>query len=243
MVLVYVFAMANAQIVADHSIVDHYTEIPQVYIDSVKLMLVSIPGESHASGYRIGQNLLELIDDTYQVETYWDFDPPAATDQNLRLGMHRQAGEDFFFSPSRIAEMKGEISDRNATGNPFHVMGFGWCWDMTHDNDPGGTIDPVYQVRWAGRSIGGPEGNMRWGLDSDDQALTGNSVCMDTYLEAVESYILYCKENSYPTQWIFTTGPVDYFNHAGTENGFQREIKHDYIRDYVAADTSRILFD
>jgi len=147
--LMYVFAMANAQIVADHSIVDHFTEIPQQYIDSVKKMLVSIPGESHASGYRIGQNLLELIDDTYQVETYWDFDPPSATDQNLRFGMHRQAGEDFFFSQSRIIELKGEISDQNATGNPFHVMGFGWCWDMTHDNDPGGTIDPVHQVRWA----------------------------------------------------------------------------------------------
>ena len=53
-ILIYVFAMANAQIVADHSIVDHYAEIPQVYIDSVKKMLVSIPGESHSAAYRIG---------------------------------------------------------------------------------------------------------------------------------------------------------------------------------------------
>jgi hypothetical protein len=30
---------------------------------------------------------------------------------------------------------------------------------------------------------------------------------------------------------------------AGTENGFQREIKHDYIRTYVKANNSRILFD
>ena len=59
---------------------------------------------------------------------------------------------------------------------------------------------------------------MRWGLDSDDQALTGNRVCMDTYLEAIESYILYCKENSYPTTWVFTTGPVDY--HGGRKMDF-----------------------
>ena len=233
----------SQQIVADHRVVDLYDKIPQEFLDSVKTMLVSIPGESHASGYRIGQNLLELLDDTYQVETYWDINPPTATDQNLRLGMHRMAGEDFFFSQSRIAEMKGEISAQNATGNPFHIMGFGWCWDMTDGDAPGGGVDPVYQLHWAGRSEGSPSGSMRWGLDSEDQALTGNSVSMDTYLEAVDSYIQFCEDNFFPTKWIFTTGPVEKDFHAGSENGFQREIKHDYIRDYVAADSSLILFD
>jgi len=51
--------------------------------------------------------------------------------------------------------------------------------------------------------------------------------------------------NGYPTKVIFTTGPVDDGNGvmAGTENGFQREIKHDYIRTYVKANNTRILFD
>ncbi|TFH23071.1 MAG: hypothetical protein E4H10_12710 [Bacteroidia bacterium] len=240
--LMYVFAIVNAQIVADHSIVDHYAEIPEVYIDSVKKMLVSIPGESHSEAYRNGQNLLEQLDPTFQVQIYLG-SPPPATDQYLRMGMHREGGEYLFFNESRVEELKGDITQQNSTGNPFHVMGFGWCYDMTHDNDPGGIEDPVYSVRWAGRSVEGPDGNMRWGLDEGDEALTGNRVSMDTYLEAVESWILHCEENSYPTRWIFTTGPVDYYYHAGTENGFQREIKHDYIRDYVAEDTSRILFD
>ncbi|MCK4989715.1 MAG: hypothetical protein KAS29_04480, partial [Bacteroidales bacterium] len=231
----------NAQIIADHTVVDRFDNIPQQYLDSVKTMLVTMSGESHSQAYRFGIDLLEKMDGTFQAETF-DGDPyPSSTDQYLRLGRQFIMGEDWFFSQTRIDRLNDIITSQNNTGNPFHVMGFGWCWDMTDDNDPGGLEDTVYHVRWAGRSEGGPDGNMRWGLDSDDQVLTGNSVCMDTYLEAVESHILHCKENAYPTKWVFTTGPVDY--HGGTENGFQREIKHDYIRAYVAADTSRILFD
>ena len=233
----------SAQIVADHTVVDLYDDIPQQYIDNVKTMLVSIPGESHSLGYRIGMLLLEEIDSNYPVDNYSIETPPAATTQNVRFGRHRVAGEDIFFSQSGIAEIKSEISDQNATGNPFHVMGFGWCWDMTDGDAPGGGVDPVYQVRWAGRSEGSPSGSMRWGLDSDDQALTGNSVSMDTYLEAVDSFIQFCEDNSYPTKWIFTTGPVERSSQAGSENGFQREIKHEYIREHVAKDPSRILFD
>ncbi len=241
-ILIHVFAMAHSQIVADHSIVDHYAIIPQQYIDSVKKMLVSLPGESHSEGYRLGPRLLEQMDPAYQVETYIG-STPEATDQFLRLGMHKYGGEYLFFSESRLEEIKEEISDQYQTGNPFHVMGFGWCYDMTKDNDPGGIEDTVYQVRWAGRSVEGPDGNMRWGLDTGDSVLTGNRVSMDNYLQAVEAWNLHCTENNYPTRWFFTTGPVDYPNHEANENGFQREIKHDYIRDYVETDSSRILFD
>lgn len=232
--------LAHAQLVADHTVVDHYVDIPQQYLDSVMTMLVSIPGESHSEAYRIGQFLLERLDNRFQVELYVG-SPPAMTDQYLRMGMHRNGGEYLFFNESRILEMKAEMDLQNASGNPFHVMGFAWCWDMTNDNDPGGIEDSVFHVRWAGRSEEGPDGNLRWGLDSTDVALTGNRVTMDTYLQGVESYIRHCTDHSYPTKWIFTTGPVD--NHGGTENGFQREIKHDYIRNYVAGDSSRILFD
>jgi len=239
--LVQTLVVVDGQIIADHSIVDQFDSIPQQYIDSVKTMLVSISGESHSQAYRFGMDLLEKMDSTYQAMTYDDNTPPSITDQYLRIGRQFIMGEDYVFSQTKIALLKDKITSQNNTGNPFNVMGFGWCWDMTDDNDPGGLEDTVYHVRWAGRSEGGPNGNMRWGLDSDDQVLTGNSVSMDTYLEAVEAYILHCKENAYPTKWIFTTGPVDY--HGGTENGFQREIKQDHIRAYVAEDESRILFD
>lgn len=234
--------LLDGQIVADHTVVDQYDDIPQQYIDMVKTMLVSLPGESHATTFRIGPNLLEQMDARFQAETY-EYSTPTASTQHLRIGGHRMAGEAIIFSQAGIAEVKQEISDQHNAGNPFHVMGFGWCYDMTRGDAPGGGLDMVHQVHWAGRSEGSPSGSKRWGLNSEDEALTGNVVSMDTYLDAVDSYIQFCEQNSYATQWIFTTGPVDRAEHAASENGFQREIKHDYIRDYVAQDPSRILFD
>ena len=240
------FSLINyGQIIADHTSVDKYSEIPQQYLDEVKKMLVDLAGESHASGYRIGQNLLELLDNKYQVLIF-DGAPPAYTDKYLRFGEHAEVGEaGFYTSQTSIDAYKAHITSQNTTGNVYSVMGFGWCWDMTWLNVPGGGLDPVYNVRWAGASVGGPNGNQRWGLDNGDQTLTENSVCMDTYLNAVEQYNQHCVSNGYNTKIIFTTGPVDdgYGTMAGTENGFQREIKHDYIRNYVASSSSRILFD
>jgi hypothetical protein len=244
-VLIHSALINYGQIVADHTVVDKYNAIPQQYIDAVKKMLVDIAGESHSLGYRIGVNLLEIIDPKYQVTTY-DGSIPAYSSQYLRLGRHVSTGEaEFYTYQTAINSYKSHIASQNSTGNPYSVMGFGWCWDMTWTNPPGGTIDPTYKVHWAGSSEGGTEGNKRWGLDSGDQTLTGNSVCMDTYLGAVEQYIKHCSDNGYTTKVIFTTGPVDDGNGvmAGTENGFQREIKHDYIRDYVKANTTRVLFD
>ena len=242
---IFFSATSISQIIADHTVVDRYVDIPQQYIDEVKKMLVDIAGESHSGGYQIGMNLLEAYDSRFQVTTY-DGYIPGITSSNLRLGRHALVGEaDFYTSLTARNQYKIHITAQNTSGNPYSVIGFGWCWDMTWLNTPGGVIDPVHRVRWAGSSIGGPNGNLRWGLDADDQALTGNSVCMDTYLNAVEEYNRHCSTNGYATKVIFTTGPVDngYGNMAGTENGFQREIKHDYIRDFVRGSSARILFD
>lgn len=235
--------LLQAQIVADHSVVDRYNDIPQYYIDKVKTMLISIPGESHSTGYSRGLELLEAMEARYQVQIYSFGSPSASTNKNLRSGRHREAGEYIFFSESGISETRSEVRAQYNTGNPFDVIGFGWCYDMYRGDAPGGTLDPEHQVHWAGRSEGSPEGSGRWGLDSEDQALTGNSVSMDTYLQAIEGFNAYCEQNGYPTKYIFTTGPVDRREYAGTETGFQREIKHDYIRDFVAKDADRILFD
>jgi hypothetical protein len=190
-------------------------------------------------------DLLELKYPKYQVKTY-EGSIPSYTDQYLRFGMHNSVGEAAFYTTqSAINNYKSHLTSQNSTGNPYTVIGFGWCWDMTWQNAPGGTKDPEYGVRWAGSSEGGPNGSLRWGLDSGDQALTGNSVSMDTYLSAIEQYNLHCTSNGYPTIAIFTTGPVDDGAGvmAGSENGFQRELKHNYIRKYVKENPELILFD
>ncbi|HRZ28624.1 MAG TPA: hypothetical protein P5295_17575, partial [Spirochaetota bacterium] len=224
----------GSAIIADHTVVDRYDDIPAEYMAEVKRMLVDIVGESHSGAYRNGPELLELYDNRFQVTTF-SGTPPAASSDYLRIGRHASVGESIWYANAASRDqLKNAIATRHNAGNPYHVLGFGWCWDMTWTNGPSGDRDPVYDVRWAGSSDGGPEANLIWGLDADDYSLTGNTVCMDTYLNATQEYIDYCTANNYDCKVIFTTGPVD--GNSGSENGYQREIKHDYIRAFVQAD-------
>lgn len=70
----------HGQIVADHSVVDLYDEIPEQYMNSVKTMLVSMAGQSHSGAYRYGQLLLEQLDPAYHVSEY---DPAETNDFTL----------------------------------------------------------------------------------------------------------------------------------------------------------------
>jgi hypothetical protein len=247
--------LAAGPIIADHTAVNQYADIPQAYIDLIKKMWVSVPGESHSEAYRRGCELLQGADSRFQVNVIDGGTPEAYTDQHLRISratwgdvdsasgwQYSYGEEDWYTSTTAIQRTKAHLAHCHTTGPALAAMGFGWCWDTTWQNDPGGTTDPVYQVQWAGSSVGGPEGNLRWGLDAADETLTGNSVCMDTYLGATQQYIDHCQTNSYPTKVFFTTGPVDGGGNTG-ENGYQRHLKHEYIRTYVKANTSRILFD
>jgi hypothetical protein len=244
-----------SQIIADHIVVDKYDNIPQVWIDEVKKMWVIVAGESHSKGFRIGCQLLENLDPRFQVNIRESGTPEGYTDQYMRLSratwgdynsasgwIYSYGEEDWFTNATAIARTKAHLTYCNTNNLQIAAMGFGWCWDMTADNWPGGTPDPVHQVRWAGRSYNGPEGSLRWGLNAEDQALTNNSVCMDTYLNATQEYMNYCQQNAYPTKMFFTTGPVD-GNSNRSENGYQRSIKHQYIKDFVLASSDRILFD
>jgi hypothetical protein len=241
---------AGPPIVADHTVVEKYRDIPQYWIDEVKKMWLNVPGESHSSGYRKGLDFLENLDPRFQVNRTEDnADPEPYTDQHLRVSGHRRdnggywsygAGEgNWYTNPAGIENIKAHIAYSNTHNLTIAAIGFGWCWDMTWHNEPGGSIDSVYHVHWAGSSEGGPEGDLRWGLDAGDQVLTGNSVSMDTYLSATQQYIDFAAANGFPTKVFFTTGPAD--GYSG-ESGYQRHLKHRYIRDYVNSHEG-ILFD
>ena len=245
----------KAQIIADHTVVDKYSQIPDYWISEVKKMWVDIPGESHSKGIRIGCYLLENLDERFQVSIRESGVPEGYTDQHMRLsratwGDYNNAGswiynygeEDWFTNSVAIERTKAHLTYCNTNNLQIAAMGFGWCWDMTSDNWPGGTPDPEHQVRWAGRTYNGPEGNRRWGLNNADTELTGNSVSMDTYLNATVEYINHCLQNGYPTRVFFTTGPVDGNSNRG-ENGYQRSIKHNYIKNFVSNSADYVLFD
>ena len=94
--------------------------------------------------------------------------------------------------------------------------------------------------RSKGASIGGPDGNREWGLDSDDYKNTGNRVSLSSYIQATVEYEKFCKDNGYVTKIVYTTGPADFFT---GESGYQGFLKHQAIRKFVKEDSSRILFD
>ncbi|MBF0230329.1 MAG: fibronectin type III domain-containing protein, partial [Desulfamplus sp.] len=234
----------GGQIIVDHTSIDMFNNIPEYYIDQVKKMLFNIPGESHGKAYIYGLEQLQFINPKYAVKVSWSGDPEAYTTEYLRVlrsvrtpNWSNSSGEQHIWtSQTAISWINTHFSYcKNTLNNNIDVFGWGWCWDMTGTNLPGGVIDPVYKVRWAGRSFIGSTDNGRWGLDKEDTALTGNSINMSTYLNAMQNYI----NNNPDTAIVFTTGPAD----RSEENGYQNWLKHEYIRNYAKADSKRILFD
>jgi hypothetical protein len=252
----------TGQIIVDHTVIDRYDDIPQQYIDAVKKMYLNIAGESHSTGYCIGLELLMALDSKFQVIRTKNSPPEAYTDKALRVDRlvrtqynnwsagtgerewytwHAWDPTDPDYPEAEAIKIKNHLIYSNSNDLEIAAIGFGWCWDFTWHNPPGGDEDPVYHVHWAGASVGGPDGDLRWGLDDEDTALTGNRVNLDDYLAATQAYIDLVDANEFSTVVFFTTGPVD--GNADNESGYQREIKHQYIRDYVLRDSARVLFD
>ncbi len=242
----------NGQIIADHTVVDRFDDIPQQYIDEVKKMLLIVAGESHTNGYFEG--LLALKKRYPELKAEWTSAgaPHRYTDKYLRIGRNtwgdydNETGwinwygeEDWFTNPTALSRTKAGIKYSYDNGLTISAMGFGWCSDQISGPSTIG-IDPVFRVHWAGRSKNGPEGNKAWGIDEEDYTVTRNSICMDTYIIATQEYIDYCAKNSIPTTIFFTTGPVDSYS---LEDHYQGFLKHEHLRAYVRADPSRILFD
>lgn len=257
----------QAQIIADHTVVDKYDDIPQQWIDSVKKMWLSYPGESHALGVLKGLELLEDANSTYAVSTR-DYSiggtPEAYSTAHLRAStaMWGDAGhstgwiyelgeEDWWTNSTAINRVKASLYYCNTSGPALSAIGFGWCWDATSNSsgiNPTTGTDPVTGNHWWGKSIGSPSGSLPWGINDDDNAITGNSVNLDDYISATQEFIDYCTSNSIPTKVFFTTGPVDPWLSGSVElisdeALYQGHLKYEHIRNYVKAHPSAILFD
>lgn len=237
-----------AGIIIDHTAVEMADRIPDYYIVQVKKMLVNIPGESHRDAYERGLLLLASTPGYEKYAAKLSTIPEEPTDTHLRISpRHRNqdntdwigwSGEEHFWtSQAAVDMMKQHLVYMKGIGNPVHAFGFAWCWDMSVEGNPDGGIDPVYYVRWAGRTYlldGTNRG--QWGLDQGDVDLTNNPITMENYLAAVDAYNSVVPQ----TTAFFTTGPVDRMT---GEAGYQRFLKHEFIRNYVRNRPDKILFD
>jgi hypothetical protein len=137
-----VFKVSSQPIIADHTIVAKYQDIPQYYIDEVKKIWISIAGESHSVAYRTGCSLLEQIDSRFNVNVIECGDPESYTNQHLRINratwgdVDNESGwiydygeEDWFTSELAISRTKAGITYCNTHDLILTAIGLGWCWD------------------------------------------------------------------------------------------------------------------
>ena len=202
------------QIIADHTVVDKYDDIPQYYIDEVKKMWLSYAGESHTNAIRIGLTLLESANPVYAVSQIASGTPEPYTTSNLRVNeatwgsyrngptgwVHFYGEQDWYTSAGAIAQTKASLDYCATSGPALAAFGFGWCYD------------PDYM----------------------------SSAAISSYLSATQQYIDHCASRGYPTKVFFSTGPMD--DYAGLY-GYNNHLRWKQIRDYVAQDGTRILFD
>ena len=246
-------------IIADHTIVADYENIPQQYIDDVKKMWVVIAGESHSQAVRDGLTALETSDATYAVSVVESGTPDAYTTSNLRASratwgdyshsstwIYDYGEEDWWSNATAVSRTQNGIAYCNSNSLTISAIGFGWCWDAM-GGGPADHVDAEHNdVHWYGAcSLGDGQTYLScWGLDEADEALTDTVVCLDTYLTSTQAISDYCTTNNIPTKVYFTTGPVDTWDGTyGTEAMYQAYLKYQRIRDYVNAQDNAILFD
>jgi peptidoglycan hydrolase-like protein with peptidoglycan-binding domain len=242
---------SSGVIIANHNAVTSFDkgEIPACWINEVKTKSILYPGESHAGALPYGLRDLESINSTYAFteapskgQEHWlcysdnGEDCPFWQTTNLYC---KYCGEQHVWTtPSATSGMIKAIGSMANSGYKFDVFEWMWSWDMSAGN--ASSIDPIYNTRWYGETVGGPQGNLPFGLDSGDTALTGNSLSLENYFSAINKI-----KSSYPSMSIvYTTGVVDdggYQINTG-ERGYQRYLKNEAIRKYVK-DNNLYLFD
>jgi hypothetical protein len=212
----------GGQIIADHTIVDRYDDIPQKYIDEVKKMWVTYPGESHSEDVRSGMIAFTSANPSFAMNSVLSGTPEANTSSHLRYSratwgdidnatgwIYNYGEEDWFdyvdgsyhYAPAAVARTKAGITYCNSNGLTLNATGFGWCWDY---ND---------------------------GINAD------------FYLTATQSYIDFCVAQGYSTKVFFSTGPTGDRGILTPAMNYVISQRSDQIRTYVAADPTRILFD
>lgn len=224
----FVSSLGYSQIIADHTVVDLYDDIPQQWIDSVKTMWLSYAGESHSDAILDGLESLEAASATYAINVTTSGTPEGSTSSYLRVSeatwgdydnssgwIYDYGQEDWItgnastatLDPVAVARTKAGITYSNSNDLTISAFGFGWCYDCVG-------IDTCLKI-------------------------------IDPYITATKDYIDYCAD-SIDTKVFFTTGPIDSDLSTladASEKAYTNSVRWDILRDTVANDESRILFD
>jgi uncharacterized protein YjdB len=208
-----------AQIIADHRIVDRFDDIPQYYLNEVKKMWVTIPGQSHAEAYLTGALLLEQSYPAYAVSVVWSGTPEAYTTSNLRLS----------------GATWGDLD--NATGWQYQI----YPWDLAGGEPYAWTYNPTQAARVETGISYAHANNLT--IAAMAYGYCYNEGYYLSYVTAFQRFMDYCIANGLPTKIFFTTGPVDGHLSEATDVAYESSQRWVYIRNHVAADETRILFD
>ncbi len=138
LILLRISVIQYGQIIADHSVVDAYEDIPQFYIDKVKEMWLVYAGESHSAAIRTGLAILETLNPKYQVNVSEAGTPEPWTTSYLRASratwgnvsnstgwIYSYGEEDWFTNSTAIARTKAGIAYCNSHNLAISAMGFG----------------------------------------------------------------------------------------------------------------------
>ena len=136
----FLFPFVNSAIIADHTAVEEFDQIPDYWINEVKKTMLIMSGESHSTSMPNGLNWLESNDSRFQVTTTGSY-PGASTDQYFRFGrgLYTSSGwigageEDTWAHPLASTRVQNTIDYLNSQSSPVNALGFAWCWDMCQD--------------------------------------------------------------------------------------------------------------
>jgi hypothetical protein len=84
LILSQIYVINYGQIIANHTVVDRFDDIPAEYMTAVKKMWLVYAGESHAWGVRNGLRTLASTYPAYAVSTAESGSPDPYTETNLR---------------------------------------------------------------------------------------------------------------------------------------------------------------
>lgn len=137
----------EAQIVADHSAVAGFDQIPDKYIREVRTKVIHYVGQSHSRQITHGLGLIQSMDERFTFETSETLDE-FSSDNNLKvLRSSRNDGnngwstdEDYLGEEDYWATADGRAMTRNTlnyteeNSMTLDLSLFMWCWDILGDN-------------------------------------------------------------------------------------------------------------